>query len=103
MPPYGIIFMDQVLPVLITTGGILAGLWLVLRAWTANRGVLSQEQMAKLIQHSETNQETLDLIHEALEDMRTDLRMRENDVRELSGRVEFTERMLASSKENASG
>jgi len=103
MPPYGIIFMDQVLPVLITTGGILAGLWLVLRAWTANRGVLSQEQMAKLIQHSETNQETLDLIHEALEDMRTDLRMRENDVRELSGRVEFTERMLASSKEKASG
>ena len=103
MPPYGIIFLDQVLPVVITTGGILTGLWLVLRAWTANRGVLSQDRMAKLIQHSEANQETLELIHEALEDMRADMRARENDVRELSGRVEFAERMLANPREKASG
>ena len=90
--PYDIIFMTTVLPTLILTGGGVAAIWVVTRAWLRYKRSPTAEELNRIA-------ESLELLHHSVEDLRDDLRGRMNEIRELSGRVEFTERLLGEQRE----
>jgi hypothetical protein len=73
-----------------TTG--LTALFMILRYRTKARGQLPTENTDRLL-------ETQEQILNALEDLREEMHSGQEDVRELSGRVEFAERLLAKSKD----
>lgn len=85
--PYGIIFLNEVLPSLIlVTGGVLA-MWIGSRTWLKLKKPEGSADLERIA-------ESLELLHNSVEDLRDELRAQMTDVRELSGRVEFAERML---------
>ena len=90
--PYDIIFMTTVLPTLILTGGGVAAIWVVTRAWLRYKRSPNAEELGRIV-------ESLEVLHHAVEDLRDDLRLRMNEIRELSGRVEFAERLLGEQRE----
>ena len=97
--PFGLIFMSEVLPNLIVGGGVLIGLSMVLRFMGHRRGTLSPDQMERLIATMENLPGSIDSLHQAVEDLRHDSAAQGEDVRELSGRIDFAERMLVEAKE----
>ena len=76
-----------------TTG--LSALFMILRYRTKTRGELPQESVEKLLESQEQ-------ILNVLEDLREDIHSGQEEVRELSGRVEFAERLLAKPKDDPS-
>jgi hypothetical protein len=90
--PYGIIFMSEVLPTLILTAGGIAAFW------------IGTSTFLKLRRSGPTNElgrisESLDLLHESVDDIRDALHGQMGEMRELSGRIEFTERMLTKARD----
>jgi hypothetical protein len=85
--PYDIIFITTVLPTLIYAGGGVAAVWIITRAWLQHKRSPTTEELAGI-------SEALEQLLHSVDDLRDDLRAQLTDVRELSGRVEFTERLL---------
>lgn len=73
-----------------TTG--LTALFMILRYRTKARSALSSTQVDRLMESQEQ-------ILNALEDLRDDVNASQSEVRELSGRMEFAERLLTKAKE----
>jgi uncharacterized protein HemX len=94
-PPAGFVFVTEVLPIAIIAVAVVTGLGLVLRAWSRSRAALSPGEIAQLTASLESVRESQEMILHTLEDLRSDLTTHANDLREISGRVEFTERMLS--------
>jgi hypothetical protein len=91
--PYGIIFMSEVLPSLIFTAGGVLALWIGANTWLRLRkssGGTEYERIA----------ESIELLHQSVEDLRDDLRGQLDEVRELSGRIDFAERLLTKARED---
>ena len=97
--PFGLIFMSEVLPTLIVGGGGLVALGMILKFMSHRRGTLSSDQVERLIATMENLPASIDSLHQAVEDLRNDTISQGEDVRELSGRIEFAERMLVEAKE----
>ena len=85
--PYGIIFMSEVLPTLILTAGGVAAFWIGTSTFLRLRRSGPTHELARIT-------ESLDLLHESMDDIRDALHSQMGEMRELSGRIEFTERML---------
>jgi hypothetical protein len=94
-PPAGFFFVTEVLPVAIIAVAAVTGLWLVLRAWSRSRDALPPGEIGQLTTSLESVRESQEMILHTLEDLRNELTTHANDLREISGRVEFTERMLS--------
>jgi hypothetical protein len=90
--PYGIVFMTEVLPTLIWTAGGLAALWLGTNTFLKYRRNPSGDELGRIA-------ESLELLHHSVEDIRDEMRDQMSEVRELSGRIEFAERILAKGPE----
>ncbi len=73
-----------------TTG--LTALFMILRYRIKAKGQISTEHLDRLMESQEQ-------ILNTLEDLREEVAASNSDVRELSGRVEFAERMLAKPKD----
>jgi hypothetical protein len=90
--PYGIVFMSNVLPTLILTGGGLAAIWIVTHGWLKYKSRPTPEELSRIA-------ESMELLGQSVEDMRDELRDQMIEVRGLSGRVEFAERLLTQARE----
>lgn len=90
MPPMELIILSDVLPTAIVAVAGLAAFGLLMRAWS--RRAIHRGEAAKI-------QASLEVIHNAIEDLRLEQESLALDVRDrvadLSGRVEFAERLLA--------
>ncbi len=91
--PYGIIFMSEVLPTLILTAGGIAALWIGTSTFLRLKRNDSPGELIKI-------SESLELLHESMDDVRDAIHSQNTDMRELSGRIEFTERMLTKARED---
>ena len=85
--PHGIIFMSEVLPTLILTAGGVAAFWIGTSTFLRLRRSGPSNELGRIT-------ESLDLLHESMDDIRDALHSQMGEMRELSGRIEFTERML---------
>ena len=90
--PYGIIFMSEVLPTLILTAGGVAAFWIGTSTFLKLRRTAPTNELGRI-------SESLDLLHESMDDIRHALHSQMGEVRELSGRIEFTERMLTKARD----
>ncbi len=90
---YDIIFMTTVLPALIVTAGGVGGVWLITSAWLRNKKNVRPEELGRIA-------DTLELLQHSVDDLREDLRIQVNQIREISGRVEFAERLLTEKKQD---
>ena len=90
--PYSLIFMSEVLPTLILTAGGVLALWIGTNAWLRLRKGPHPVELERMA-------ESLELLHHTVEDMRDEMREQLGDVRELSGRIEFAERMLTKARD----
>jgi len=90
--PYGIIFMSEVLPTLILTAGGVAAFWIGTSTFLKLRRTASTHELGRI-------SESLDLLHESMDDIRDALHSQMGEVRELSGRIEFAERMLTKARD----
>ena len=91
--PYGIIFVDQVLPSLILVAGGVLAMWIASHTWLKLKKSSGNADFERIA-------ESLEMLHNSVEDLRDELRAQMADVRELSGRVEFAERMLTKARED---
>jgi len=91
--PYGLIFMSEVLPTLILTAGGVLALWIGTNTWLRLRRGPHPVELERI-------SESLELLHHTVEDMRDEMREQLGDVRELSGRIEFAERMLTKARDD---
>ncbi len=94
-PPAGFIFMTEVLPVAIIAVAAVTGLGLILRTWSRSRNALSAGEVQQLTASLESVRESQEMILSSLEGLRGELTTHAGDLREISGRVEFTERILS--------
>ncbi len=94
-PPAGFIFMTEVLPVAIIAVAAVTGLGLILRTWSRSKDALSTGDVQQLTASLESVRESQEMILRSLEDLRGELTTHAGDLREISGRVEFTERILS--------
>ena len=79
------------LPALIVTAGGMGTRWLITSAWLRNKKKRSARGTRQ-------DSRTLELLQHSVDDLRDDLRMQANRIREISGRIEFTERFLTENK-----
>jgi hypothetical protein len=92
--PYGVIFMSEVLPTLITVAGSVSALWIISRTWLQHK----QGQPAQNVD-LDSLAEAMEQIQHSIDDLRDDVGAQVGDIRELSGRIEFAERLLEKPKE----
>jgi len=90
--PYGIIFMSEVLPTLILTAGGVAAFWIGTSTFLRLKRSSPTSDLTRI-------SESLDLLHESMDDIRDALHSQMGEMRELSGRIEFTERMLTKARD----
>ena len=90
--PYGIIFMSEVLPTLILTAGGIAAFWIGTSTFLKLRRSPASNDLGRI-------SESLDSLHESMDDIRDALHSQMGEMRELSGRIEFTERMLTKARD----
>lgn len=90
--PYGIIFMSEVLPTLILTAGGVAAFWIGTSTFLRLRRSGPTNDLARI-------SESLDLLHESMDDIRDAIHSQMGEMRELSGRIEFAERMLTKARD----
>jgi hypothetical protein len=88
---HSIIFMSEILPTLIVTVGGVAAFWIGARTYLRLKQTGGQNELAKI-------SESLDLLHDSLDDIRGALHSQSDEVRELSGRIEFAERLLTKAR-----
>ena len=81
--PYEIIFLSTVLPALIATAGGVGATWIIASAWLRNKKNVRPEDLGRIA-------DTLELLQQSVDD----LRIQANEIREISGRVEFAERLV---------
>ena len=91
--PYGIIFMNEVLPTLILTAGGVAALWIGASTFLRLKRSGPPEELGRIA-------ESLDLLNEPMDDIRHALHSQMGEMRELSGRIEFAERMLTQARDD---
>ena len=87
-----IIFMSEILPTLIMTVGGVAAFWIGAKTFLRLRQGSSPHELAKI-------SESLELLHESVDDIRAALHVQNDEVRELSGRIEFAERLLTKARD----
>jgi len=87
-----IIFMSEILPTLILTAGGVAACWIGARTYLRLKQTAGPNELAKI-------SESLDLLHESLDDIRAELHSQNDEVRELSGRIEFADRLLTKARD----
>jgi hypothetical protein len=87
-----IIFMSEILPTLILTVGGVFAFWIGTRTYLRMKQTGSPNELAKI-------SESLDLLHDSLDDIRAALHSQSDEVRELSGRIEFAERLLTKARD----
>lgn len=94
-PPLEYIVLTDVVPTIVVAVAAVTALGLLLRAWSQR--ALHRGDAAKI-------RAGLEVLHNSIEDMRADQESLALDVRDrlsdLSGRVEFAERMLAPGKDD---
>jgi hypothetical protein len=88
----GIIFFAEVLPALIWTAGGVAAFWIGARAFVRLKRSHTPTELAD-VPHS------LELLQESMDDIRDVLHAQMDEVRELSGRIEFAERLLTKARD----
>lgn len=91
--PYGIIFMNEVLPSLILVGGGVLAMWIGANTWLKLKKPSGNTDIDRIA-------DSLEMLHQSVEDLRDEIRGQMTDMRELSGRVEFAERMLTKARED---
>jgi hypothetical protein len=91
--PYGIIFMNEVLPSLILVAGGVLAMWIGSNTWLKLKKPAGSADFDRIA-------ESLEMLHNSVEDLRDELRGQMTDVRELSGRIEFAERMLTKARDD---
>lgn len=87
-----IIFMSEILPTIIVTVGGVAAFWIGARTFLRLKQTAGPDELAKI-------SESLELLHESLDDIRAELHSQSDEVRELSGRIEFAERLLSKARD----
>ena len=92
--PYGVIFMTEVLPTLITVAGSVTALWILSRTWLQHKHGLPTQNV-----DLDSLAEAMEQLQHSIDDLRDDLGAQVTDIRELSGRVEFAERLLKKPEE----
>ena len=90
--PYEIVVLT-VLPVLIAAAGGVGATWMITSAWVRNKKNVRPEELGKIA-------EALKGLQHSVDDLRDDMRIQVNEIRELSGRVEFAERLLTEKKQD---
>lgn len=95
LPPdlNSIVFMSEIVPTLIMTVGGVAAFWIGAKTFLRLRQGGSQDELIKI-------SESLELLHESMDDIRAALHTQSDEVRELSGRIEFTERLLTKARDD---
>ena len=92
MEPHHIDLLVSLFIAVVVIGTGTASITVLLRTWLGTKARLAPEQLKKIM-------ETLETIQSDIEDLRGDQMDFQRDVRdrvgEISGRVEFTERMLS--------
>lgn len=88
----GLIFFSEVLPALIWTAGGVAAFWIGARTFVRLKRPHSPTELAE-VPHS------LELLQESVDDIRDALYAQIGEVRELSGRIEFAERLLTKARD----
>jgi len=86
----------SVLPALIATAGGVGATWLITSAWLRSKKHVRPEEFGKIA-------ESLEMLQHSVDDLRDDLRTQANEIREISGRVEFAERLLTGKKQDQVG
>jgi len=84
--------LQEILGGRLTVKTKLTALFMVLRYRSKARNSLSSEHVDRLMESQEQ-------ILNVLEDLRDEVNAGQSDMRELSGRIEFAERLLAKTKE----
>ncbi len=94
LPPdiNSIVFMSEIVPTLIMTVGGVAAFWIGAKTFLRLKQGGTPGEMAKI-------SESLELLHESMDDIRAALQLQSDEVRELSGRIEFTERLLTKARD----
>ena len=87
MPPE---MMEGLFGGLIAAGSGLTALFMILRYKLRSKAQISDEQVDRVMESQE-------MILQALEDLREEVAGQQSEVKELSGRIEFAERLLAKS------
>jgi hypothetical protein len=91
MEPYQIDTLIAILRMVLAIGGGAIGLSIVIATWFKARGSLGARDIKKLLESNES-------LHQAIEQLRADNAAFRDElherVEEISGRVEFAERML---------
>ncbi len=87
------IILLSVLPALIATAGGMGATWLITSAWLRHKKNVRPEELGKIA-------ETLEMLQHSVDDLRDDVRVQANEIREISGRVEFAERLLTEKKQD---
>ncbi len=94
--PYDIFFMTSVLPALIYTAGGVGAVAIVSRVWLRNKKNAPSEELDRIV-------EALEVLQHSVDDLRDDMRGQISHIREISGRVEFTERLLTGKQQDQVG
>ena len=89
---HSIIFMSEILPTLIVTAGAVAAIGIGAKTYLRLKQTSGPCELAKIA-------ESIDLLHESLDDIRAELHAQNDDFRELSGRIEFAERLLTKARD----
>ena len=94
VPPdvQSIVFMSEVVPTLIMTIGGVAAFWIGAKTFLRLKQGGAPNDLAKIA-------DSLDLLHESVDDIRASLHSQGDEMRELSGRIEFAERLLTKARE----
>ena len=87
MPPD---LLQELFGGLIAAGSGLTALFMILHYRIKSKTQISAEQVDRLMESQE-------MIMQALDDLREEVAGQQSEVRELSGRIEFAERLLAKS------
>ena len=90
--PYGIIFMSEVLPTLILTAGGVAAFWIGTSTFLRLKRSGPQNELVRI-------SESLELLNDSMDDVREAIHSQMGEMRELSGRIEFAERMLTKARD----
>jgi hypothetical protein len=92
MEPYQIDNLIEILRMVLGIGGAAIGASIVIATWFKARGSLGARDTKKLLESNESLHQAIDQLRADNAEFRHELHER---VEEISGRVEFAERMLA--------
>ena len=95
MEPYQIDNLIELVRILLVAGVSFGGFTLLLRTWLKGRRQLASEHVRQML-------DSIESLHEAVDDLRVQQAAFQNQMQdrvgEISGRVEFAERLLSEGK-----